>query len=377
MLAVLLVQSGMSYQRAAEPTQMYLYAFAQAVSAPEVAVALAGIFVVVSQLKINVTNAYAGSLAWSNFFSRLTHSHPGRVVWLFFNVTLAWLLMQLGIYETLERTLGLYSNIPVAWMGAIAADLTINKSLGLSPKHIEFKRAYLYDINPVGVGGMLIASAAAIATYAGVFGAAYHGLAPFVALGVSIVTVPLIAFVTNGRYYLARPRTGLLDENGAEIRCCICEHSFEPEDMAHCPFYSGPICSLCCSLDARCDDACKEQASVSAQWHSFLSWLLPAPLAVKLDTRLAKYLSLLLLCGSTAAALLAMIYLQMTSGFAAPNAAIADTLTNVFFVVLIVAAIAVWPFILAHESSRAAREETKHQTAMLLNEIEAHQRTDQ
>ena len=72
-----------------------------------------------------------------------------------------------------------------------------------------------------------------------------------------------------------------------------------------------------------------------------------------------------------------MIYVQMTSGLSAPNAEIAGTLTNVFFVVVIVAAIAVWPFILAHESSRAAREETKHQTAMLLNEIEAHQRTDQ
>ena len=72
-----------------------------------------------------------------------------------------------------------------------------------------------------------------------------------------------------------------------------------------------------------------------------------------------------------------MIYVQMTSGLAVPNDAIAGTLTNVFFVVVIVAAIAVWPFILAHESSRAAREETKHQTAMLLNEIEAHQRTDQ
>ena len=49
------------------------------------AVAATALFVVVSQLKINVTNAYAGSLAWSNFFSRLTHSHPGRVVWLVFN----------------------------------------------------------------------------------------------------------------------------------------------------------------------------------------------------------------------------------------------------------------------------------------------------
>jgi hypothetical protein len=37
-------------------------------------------------MRINVTNAYAGSLGWSNFFARLTHSHPGRVVWLVFNV---------------------------------------------------------------------------------------------------------------------------------------------------------------------------------------------------------------------------------------------------------------------------------------------------
>ncbi|HXJ01286.1 MAG TPA: ATP-binding protein [Micropepsaceae bacterium] len=374
--AVLLVQSGMSFQNAAQPARMYLFAFNQTFATPQMAIALAGIFVVISQLKINVTNAYAGSLAWSNFFSRLTHSHPGRVVWLFFNVTLAWLLMQLGIYETLERTLGLYSNIPVAWMGAIAADLTINKSLGLSPRHIEFKRAYLYDVNPVGVGAMLIASAAAIATYAGAFGREYHGLAPFVALGVSLVAAPLIAFLTGGRFYLARPRTGLEGEAGTEIRCCICEHSFEQEDMAHCPFYSGPICSLCCSLDARCDDVCKDGAKASQQWHNFLASWLPASLAHKLDSRLAKYASLFLLCGVTAAALLSMIYVQMTSGLDTQHTLVADTLHNVFYLLVIVAAIAVWPFILAKESSRAAREETKHQTAMLLQEIEAHKRTD-
>lgn len=32
--------------------------------------------------------------------SRLTHSHPGRVVWLLFNVAIALLLMELGIYTT-------------------------------------------------------------------------------------------------------------------------------------------------------------------------------------------------------------------------------------------------------------------------------------
>ena len=49
----------------------------RAVASRTSALALTGAFVIVSQLKINVTNAYAGSIAWSNFFSRLTHSHPG------------------------------------------------------------------------------------------------------------------------------------------------------------------------------------------------------------------------------------------------------------------------------------------------------------
>ena len=42
-------------------------------------------------------------------------------------------------------------------MMAVVADLVINKPLGLSPPGIEFKRAHLYDINPVGVGAMALA----------------------------------------------------------------------------------------------------------------------------------------------------------------------------------------------------------------------------
>ena len=90
---------------------MYLEAFRYVLSQPDLALALTGTFVILSQVKINVTNAYAGSIAWSNFFSRLTHSHPGRVVWVIFNVAIALLLMELGIFKMLEHTLGLYSKI--------------------------------------------------------------------------------------------------------------------------------------------------------------------------------------------------------------------------------------------------------------------------
>ena len=162
--------------RAVDPNQMYLAAYEYVFPHYGWAVAATALFVVVSQLKINVTNAYAGSLAWSNFFSRLTHSHPGRVVWMVFNTAIALLLMELDVFQALGDVLGLYSNIAIAWMMAVVADLVINKPLGLSPKGIEFKRAHLYDINPVGVGAMGAASVLSIAAYLGAFGADGAGL---------------------------------------------------------------------------------------------------------------------------------------------------------------------------------------------------------
>ena len=183
---------------------MYLEAFRYVLSQPDLALALTGTFVILSQLKINVTNAYAGSIAWSNFFSRLTHSHPGRVVWLVFNVLVALLLMEIGVYKALEQTLALYSNVAIAWVGALVSDLVVNKPLGLRPQQMEFKRAHLYDINPVGVGSMTIATIVSISAFYGLFGPTAKALAPFVALTVAFVTAPLIAWATDGKYYIAR-----------------------------------------------------------------------------------------------------------------------------------------------------------------------------
>jgi hypothetical protein len=249
-LAVLALSYAVPHDKAADPTQMYLAAFGTVASSPEIAIALTGIFVIVSQIKINVTNAYAGSLAWSNFFSRLTHSHPGRVVWLVFNVAIALVLMEIGIYKALEQILALYSIVAVAWVGSIVADLVVNKPLGLSPPHIEYKRGHLHDINPVGVGSMALATTLAIVAFSGLLGPTLRALSSFVAFFAAFAAAPLIAYATGGRYYTARTPQDIGGGCG-QVVCGICEHSFEREDMIFCPAYEGPICSLCCSLDAR------------------------------------------------------------------------------------------------------------------------------
>jgi hypothetical protein len=85
LLASLAISHSVPVDRAGDPNQMYLVAYEYVFPPWGWAVAATTLFVTLSQIKINVTNAYAGSLAWSNFFARLTHSHPGRVVWVIFN----------------------------------------------------------------------------------------------------------------------------------------------------------------------------------------------------------------------------------------------------------------------------------------------------
>ncbi len=374
-LAVFVLSLGVPFENAAEPSQMYLAAFSEMVSSPGVALGLTGIFVIVSQLKINVTNAYAGSIAWSNFFSRLTHSHPGRVVWVVFNVSISLILMEIGIFEALEHTLGLFANISVAWLGTIIADLVINKPLKLSPPHIEFKRAHLYDINPVGVGSMLIASTLSLIAHSGFFGELAKALAPFIALNTALIAAPILAFITKGKYYIARaPDTATAVRQ--PTRCCICEHTFEAEDMAYCPIYSGPICSLCCSLDARCNDGCKSNARFSDQLLQLASSILPPVILARINTRLGQYIGLMLLVCGAAGIVLGLIYLQATLDAGLPSYAVSQTVWAVFFVIVIAAGVTCWLFILAHESRRAAQEESQRQTNLLMREIRAHKRTD-
>jgi signal transduction histidine kinase/CheY-like chemotaxis protein len=374
-LAFFALSHGVSTEHAAEPAHMYLEAFRYVLSQPDLALALTGSFVVLSQLKINVTNAYAGSIAWSNFFSRLTHSHPGRVVWLVFNVLVALLLMEIGVYKALEQTLALYSNVAIAWVGALVSDLVVNKPLGLRPRQMEFKRAHLYDINPVGVGAMTIATLVSISAFYGVFGPTAKALAPFVALIVAFVTAPLIAVATGGKYYIARkPKRAW--QNLPAIQCCICEHSFEPEDMASCPAYAGPICSLCCSLDARCHDLCKPHARIQAQISDTLGKILPEPIYARINSQLGHYIGVFVISAGMVGLTLALIYLQTSAAVHADNLQLSDVLWKVFFALTIIIGVVAWLFVLAQQSRRAAEAETRRQTALLMHEIDAHKRTD-
>lgn len=376
-LAYLAVRKGAPIEHAHEPTLMYLAAYGDVFSNPKLALAATTLLVVVSQLKINVTNAYAGSLAWSNFFSRLTHSHPGRVVWLVFNVAIALLLMELGLFGALERVLGLFSNVAIAWIGALTADLVVNKPLGLSPPFVEFKRAYLPDINPVGVVSTLAASVVSIAAYSGVFGVGPQAFAPFLALGLAFLMTPLLARATGGRHYLARDREAWGNADPA-AKCCICGNDFEREDKAYCPAYQGTICSLCCTLDARCLDLCKPGARLDDQLRAFTdrwSWFgLSAPLKLRLMKFSLVYALLAALTGVFVGAIYYQDMLILVDN--ASNQFLFANFLKVYASLLVFLGLGAWWLVLNNESRQVAQEESTRQTQLLLKEIDEHKKTD-
>lgn len=379
LLAYLVIRNDMAFTQAMNPTHMYLVGFGYVFKMPDIALAFTAMFVIVSQLKVNMTNAYAGSLAWSNFFSRLTHSHPGRVVWVIFNALIAIMLMELDVFKALEQVLSLYSNIAISWIAAVVADLVINKPLGFSPKGIEFRRAYLYDINPVGVVTMLVASTMSILAYSGTFGQTMQAFAPMVALITAFIVSPFMAWYTAGKYYLARQPHQFFSIHPIQ-KCIICEREYETEDMAQCPAYQGTICSLCCCLDARCHDACKPKARLAYQWKRVMHSILPKTFWPHLHGGLGHYLLLMLISLGFFGSMLGLIYFHETLMLENSSTLLLDEIRiaflKVFGALIFASGLVAWWLVLTAESRRVAQEESNRQTGLLLREIELHRQTD-
>ncbi|MFN3887271.1 MAG: ATP-binding protein [Aquabacterium sp.] len=397
LLAWLAMSFSVPVERALDPNQMYLVAWEKVFPDQTWAIAAVALFVVVSQIKINVTNAYAGSLAWSNFFARVTHSHPGRVVWVVFNTVIALLLMELNLFQALGKVLGLYGNLAIAWIMAVVADLVINKPMGWSPPGIEFKRAHLYDINPVGVGAMVLASLVSVLAHVGLLGELAQAFSAVIAMVVAFVTSPLIAYATRGRYYLARAplcADAPAEDAGTPLarvirlralhRCTVCEREYEQDDIAQCPAYQGFICSLCCSLDARCQDLCKPHARWAEQWRALGRKVLPARLWQGVDTELGQFGVVMLVLTALLAGLFGLVYQQQVRELDGVLALGGDTVTvlrqgftKVFAALVLVVGVVAWWVVLTHKSRQVAQEESNRQTHLLVREIASHRVTDE
>jgi purine-cytosine permease-like protein len=225
--------------RAVEPVKQFLGMY-RSLLPDWVALALALILIVIAQVKINVTNAYSGSLAWSNVYTRVKKRYPGRTVFVLFNLVIALALMLLDVFSLISFVLSLYANVVMAWLVTISADIVINKHLlRLSPRFPEFRRGMLHDWNPVGLVSVGLASLLSLLCFAGMFGPEMKPFSVLIAIAVAAIATPLMAILTRGRYYLRRASDGIptpiLDgdgnPSGERLRCHVTGYTFERPDM--------------------------------------------------------------------------------------------------------------------------------------------------
>lgn len=256
-LGVYLLSQGLDAAKATEPVQQFTSMFHNMTSGG-IAIALAVILVVISQIKINVTNAYSGSLAWTSSYTRITKHYPGRLVFVIVNLACALFLMEENMFAFLNKILGFYSNFAIAWIVVVATDIAINKyMLKLSPKLPEYRREMLYDFNPVGLVAFGLAAGLSIAAFFGLFGEFLASYSPLIALVVGFVMTPIMGILTKGKYYIKNTTDGIDEPRfGSEgtpvatvYHCVSCNQNYERPDVMYSSAHHGVICSLCKTLE--------------------------------------------------------------------------------------------------------------------------------
>lgn len=160
------------------------------------------LFAWISQVRINLTNVYSGSIALSNFVTRTIGRRTSRILAVAIVAVASVILMMANVLEHLLQFLEFDGIILMAWVGTVVADLVIVKGLlHIGPKRIEYRRDRLRLINPVGVTALIAAVAVGSILHYGPNNQYIVALSAFIGFGVAVIVHTLMAILTKGRYY--------------------------------------------------------------------------------------------------------------------------------------------------------------------------------
>lgn len=217
------------------------------------------LLIIITQLRINLVNAYSGSIALSNFFSRYKFL-PGRSILAVSTVVIGTALTFGDILGNLSLVLTILGVLFMAWLGVILADLLINRKLfGYGPNNgqfIEYRRALVTNLNYAGLIPMFGSTIIGLLLYFGGFGGEIiKNLATPITFLIAAVGTVLTGLKVKGNSYSKRkPVEWKRDDYVIE---CPVEHEIvSTESMVPCPFYDKWICSQACMATKDCGEIC-------------------------------------------------------------------------------------------------------------------------
>lgn len=134
--------------------------------------------------------------------------------------------------------------------------------------------------------------------------------------------------------------------------------AYENDYLARCPAYQDHICSLRCSLEARCDDLCKLQGRLGTQWAALQQRPLPGTAQPYLEAGLGNYR--LLMAGLVPFLGLGLLYYQEVLAPPASDATLREPLRGAFLKVavalLLLSGIVAWWQVLTQKIRAVAQE---------------------
>jgi cytosine permease len=158
------------------------------------------LFVVITQIRINVMNLYSGSIALASGFEVAAHFKPGRPWWMFLVWFFGVVFYITNVINHLGTFLAITGVLTNTWVLIILADYFIcRRALKLGrPSNIEFHEQDVRAWNPCGLLSLGIAVLVGALGIVGVYPIYY---ASFVAMVLGPILHVALTKWTKGKYY--------------------------------------------------------------------------------------------------------------------------------------------------------------------------------
>lgn len=158
------------------------------------------VFVIITQIRINVMNLYGGSITLSSGFDVAAHFRPGRPWWMFVVWLIGVIFYATNVINHLGTFLAITGVLTNTWVLIILADYFICRrwlKLGRT-ENIEFKEEDVREWNPCGLTALGIAVAVGALGILEIYPVAY---ASFIAMILGPLIHIAMTTLTQGRYY--------------------------------------------------------------------------------------------------------------------------------------------------------------------------------
>jgi cytosine permease len=158
------------------------------------------LFVLITQIRINVMNLYSGSIALASGFDVAAHFRPGRPWWMFLVWFFGVVFYAFNVINSLGTFLAVTGVLTNTWVLIILADYFIcRRWLRLAPADgIAFRENEVRTWNPCGLVSLGTAVVVGALGIAGVYPIYY---ASFVAMILGPILHVALTAATRGRYY--------------------------------------------------------------------------------------------------------------------------------------------------------------------------------